>query len=313
MISQHYLEIDVKSVMPDIDVVASNLGFIEGPVVRDGAIYLCDIKGGVIWRISENDKVVVADVGGGPNGLAFGPDGLLYVANNGGAMRWEKVGETTLSHGFETQGYDSRIERVDLSTSKVERIIDQINGRKFEAIDDLVFDPRGGFWFTDLGRDGHHHRTYGGVYWSDGTQNHCRELAYPLPMGANGIGLAPDSTKLYATEYGAGRLWVWDTNAPGELERSGDAPHGGRLLWQAPDAHLLDSLAVAPNGNIFIANQPGGVFSVISPQGVHLADLHMPEHFPTNLCFDPDLPNVAFVTLSSTGSLARIQWDELAF
>lgn len=303
----------MNRVTPVIDIIASGLGFIEGPVIHDGALYFCDIQGGLIWKASDKKKVVVANVGGGPNGLAFGSDGLLYVANNGGAMRWEKKGILTLSHGFETQNYDSRIERINLSTLQVERLIDQVDGHKFEAIDDLIFDPRGGIWFTDLGRDGHRHRTYGGVYWSDGTADVCRQVAYPLPMGANGIGLAPDNTKLYATEYGAGRLWVWDSKAPGELDSSGDAAHGGQLLWQAPHAQLLDSLAVASNGNIFIANQPGGVFSVISPSGVHLADLQMPEHFPTNLCFDPNVPNVAYATLSSTGSLARIQWDEHAF
>ncbi|MCY4125548.1 MAG: SMP-30/gluconolactonase/LRE family protein [Pseudomonas sp.] len=303
----------MKSIEPKIEVLTSGLGFIEGPLIEHDVIYLCDIQAGLIKKVVGGKASILANVGGGPNGLAFGPQGYLYVANNGGSMRWKDRDWLILSHGFECQGYDSRIERIDLSTLKVKRVVDQVNGHRFEAIDDLLFDPRGGIWFTDLGRDGHRSRTYGGVYWFDEFTQECREVAYPLPMGANGIGLSPDNTRLYATEYGAGRLWSWGTPGAGELDLTGNSSHGGKLLWQAPDAQLLDSLAVAPNGNIFIASQPHGVFSVFSPAGEHLVDLRKPEHFPTNLCFDPKKPNVAYATLSSTGTLAKIQWDESAF
>ncbi|UQY33990.1 SMP-30/gluconolactonase/LRE family protein [Pseudomonas fulva] len=301
-------------VKPEVNVIASGLGFIEGPAVADGVIYTCDIRGGRIWQVSNGLPTVLSTVGGGPNGIAIGPDGQIYVANNGGNMRWESRDGLTLSHGFQTQDYDSRIESIDLDTKQVERIVDNINGTKFEAIDDLVFDSHHGFWFTDLGRDGDRHRTYGGVYWASGLSGKCREVAYPLEMGANGLGLSPDGKKLYATEYGAGRLWSWDIDSPGYLKNTNnDSRHGGKLVWQAPDAQLLDSLAIAADGNIFVATQPLGVFSVITPNGLHIATLEMPEHFPTNLCFDPDQPNAAYVTLSSTGILARVEWDSKAF
>lgn len=296
----------MKRIVPSLSTVASELGFIEGPIVIQGRIYLCNIKDGVIWQVMEGKASVFAQVGGGPNGLAIGADNHLYVANNGGRMRWEEKGKTIISHGFEREGYDSRIERIDLSSGKIVRVADKVDGRRFEAIDDLVFDGRRGFWFTDLGRDGARDRSYGGVYWMDCADFTCKPGAYPLPMGANGIGISPDGSILYATEYGAGRLWSWPIVETGVLGSTGKHQHGGRLVWQAPNASLLDSLAVAPSGNVFIANQPEGQFSVISPGGEHLADILMPEAFPTNICFDPDQPDIAYATLSSTGTLVRI-------
>lgn len=301
----------VQTIEPDIDMSVAGLGFPEGPVAApDGTIYVCDVHGGFIRQVRDGRHSVFADVGGGPNGLAFGSDGWLYVANNGGAMRWERRDGLLLSHGFKSDGFDARIERIHPKTGVVERVLDEIDGRPLQAIDDLVFDQDGSFWFTDLGRDGERSRSYGGLYWASSDGRRRREAAYPLVDGANGIGLSPDGKTLYATEYGAGRLWAWTVKAPGILEKEPGHPHGGRLLWQAPDAQLLDSLAVAASGNIVIATQPGGVFSVVSPSGTLLARVRMPEAFPTNLCFNVQDPGIAYATLSSSGQLARIRWPE---
>lgn len=295
----------------NFDPVATDLGFPEGPLaLGDGTILVCDLKGGVVRRIANGEVSVFADTGGAPNGLALAQDGSIYVANNGGAMKWSRDGDRTISDGFETSGQDTRIERIDPATGVITRVLDRIDGCPLEAIDDLVFGADGSVWFTDLGREGDRSRSFGGVYWSAGDGSDACSVAYPLVNGANGIGLSQDGRTLYATEYGAGRLWAWNVEAPGCLGRTPGQPHGGRLVWQAPDAQLLDSLKVTASGNIVIATQHHGVFSVVSPSGELLAMLATPEEFPTNLCFDPRDPGTAYVTLSTTGRLMRATWPE---
>jgi gluconolactonase len=152
---------------PALTIVATELGFPEGPVaLADGSILVCDIHGGLVRRVSSGTSTVLVHLGGGPHGLALGPDNWLYVANNGGAMRWRQQDGQLLSEGFEETGFDARIERVHLGSGAVERVLDEVGGRRLQAIDDLVFDAAEGFWFTDLGREGAHSRTHGGIYWS---------------------------------------------------------------------------------------------------------------------------------------------------
>ena len=66
--------------------VASGLRFPEGPVVMpDGSIVVVEVAAGRVTRIRpDGSKAVLATPGGGPNGLALGPDGKLYLCNNGG-------------------------------------------------------------------------------------------------------------------------------------------------------------------------------------------------------------------------------------
>src|ERR671931_2240785 len=72
--------------MPQLREVTSGLQFPEGPVaMNDGSVLVVEVTRGTLTRVRANGtKEVVAETGGGPNGAAVGPDGKVYICNNGG-------------------------------------------------------------------------------------------------------------------------------------------------------------------------------------------------------------------------------------
>ena len=137
--------------MPQMREIASGLKFPEGPVaMSDGNVLVVEITRGTLTRVRPNgSKEVVAETGGGPNGAAFGPDGKVYVCNNGG-LKFTADGHPTegLPDGY-TGGY---IQRVDIDSGKVEVLYTECNGHRLRGPNDIVFDATGGFWFSDFGK-----------------------------------------------------------------------------------------------------------------------------------------------------------------
>ena len=74
----------------DFEVVCEGLEFPEGPIaMADGSVILTEIKAQRLSRITPDGKrETVVDTGGGPNGAAIGPDGAIWITNNGGALVW---------------------------------------------------------------------------------------------------------------------------------------------------------------------------------------------------------------------------------
>ena len=80
--------------MTEVRELATGLQFPEGPVaMADGSVLVVEIKRGTLTRVgAAGDVDVVADLGGGPNGAAIGPDGAVYVCNDGGFLWSERAG-----------------------------------------------------------------------------------------------------------------------------------------------------------------------------------------------------------------------------
>src|SRR6185369_1381169 len=141
-----------------MEVVAEGLAFPEGPVVMaDGSVIVVELAGGRITRCWNGRKETVCEIGGGPNGAAIGPDGTLWVCNNGGL-------DLAKFQNARGPGCEGRIERVDLATGRFERVFDSCEGIALEAPNDLVFAPDGRLWFTDLGKNHDGIRTASGLF-----------------------------------------------------------------------------------------------------------------------------------------------------
>ncbi len=96
-------------------------------------------------------KSIIATPGGGPNGAAFGPDGHLYICNNGG-FSWKTVDGRLFPTGQPDDYSGGRIERINIDTGKVEVLYTHCGGYPLKGPNDIVFDRHGGFYFTDLGK-----------------------------------------------------------------------------------------------------------------------------------------------------------------
>lgn len=285
-------------------VVTGGLRFPEGPVcLADGDVLLVEIEAGRLTRVSPGGgKTVVAELGGGPNGAAIGPDGRCYVCNNGGARWHERDGR--LMPGLVSADYAGGwIEAVDLRTGSSTRLYDFCGDNRLNGPNDIVFDRHGCFYFTDHGRLHRRTRDRGAIYYAAPDGSFIREVVFPLDM-PNGIGLSPDGATLYVAETMTARLWAFDVGGPGEvhMKRGGVLWEPGRLVLGLGGLTYFDSFAVDVAGRIHVATIPGRI-SVIDPEGRVVSEVPVDDPVPTNIAFGGPDRRTAFVTLSSTGQL----------
>ncbi len=310
--------------VPEMHEVTRGLRFPEGPVaLSDGSVLLVEIRRGTLSRVHPDGAVdVVADTGGGPNGAAIGPDGAVYVCNNGG-FTWHDRPDGIVAPGAQPPDYiGGRIQRVTLDGT-VTDLYTGCDGRGLRGPNDIVFDSGGGFWFTDLGKRRERETDTGALYYATADGSSITEVVHPLTT-PNGVGLSPDGSRLYVAETGPGRAWCWAVDGPGRLsappELGGPAgPGDARLLHGFAGYQTLDSLAVDGAGNVCVATLITGAVSVIAPDGTLLAQFPVPEPDPyvTNVCFAGAGSRTAWVTSSGRGILYRCQWPgdglDLAF
>jgi gluconolactonase len=290
-------------------IIAEGLAFPEGPIAMDdGSCIVVEIQAGRLTRIRpDGSKQTIATPGGGPNGAAIGPDGAIYVCNNGG-FEWYTQDGMLLPGNAAPDYTTGRIERIDIATGKVDRLYDKTDdGLGLSGPNDIVFDEHGGMWFTDLGKHFPHHETKGGLFYAKPDGSSCICVVHGPNL--NGVGLSPDGKKLYAAVTAGRVILGFNVTGPGTVEPSPLAAIPGDFITTWSTKTYLDSLAMEANGNIAQATliEEAGITSVDPATGAH-EFFPFPDLLTTNIAFGGADMQDAFVTLSTTGRLAKARW-----
>jgi gluconolactonase len=281
---------DLDAVVPAgarLEQVAGGFEFTEGPVwTPDGALLFSSPNTNAIYRWNPQGTVGVfrtksgyagTDIGRyhqpGSNGLTFDPQGLLTLCQHGHrrVLRVNPHGDTTV-------------------------LADRYQGRRLNSPNDLVYRSDGTLYFTDppfglpdTFEDPDRELGFSGVFRV--REGAPLELVTDELAGPNGIAFSPDERFLYVGNWDPERKVVMRYPVAGD----GSAGQGTVFfdMTAAPGDDAIDGLKVDVEGNLYVCG-PGGVW-ILSPAGVHLGTLELPEA-PHNLAWGDSDARTLYIT-----------------
>lgn len=263
----------------EFEVLARGIGFTEGPVwTTSGALWVVSMNRGLVYQLDPTlrpgEPIAQVETGGGPNGLAEGADGLLYVAQNGANVISTRSARPT-APGLQTIAGETVTDLV-------------VTGW---APNDLVTGPDGRVWFTDPVGD------------SDAAIN-SRVCVYDPSTGQvtvaiegvafpNGLAFGPDPAYLYVADSATGDILRY---------RVGDGPPYQPEVFAQDPGSGPDGIAFDAEGYLYVAAFEFDQVVVFDRVGQPVRRLSTGEGSrPTNLCFaGPELDRLV-VTLARGG------------
>jgi gluconolactonase len=292
-----------------LEKLATCCKWLEGPAVApDGRLFVTDTDLNELLAISPEGKIAVFKKPSGLTDPSFhgkepGTNGNTFDAS--GRL-------TTAGHALRNVFRFDRLQ----GNSSLTLLANRYQGKRFNSPNDLVFASDGSLYFTDppyglatqSDTDPKKELPFNGVFLirnaatkPDGSSPTeplliIRDLTRP-----NGIALSPDEKVLYvAVSDPDNPVWMrYPRNANGTV-----GP--GEVLLSAKGATGVggpDGIRVDIKGNIYGAG-PGGVW-IISPQGKHLATIHVPERVG-NCAFGGLGNKTLYITASSSVYTIRL-------
>lgn len=251
--------------------------FLEGLCFSaDGTIFVSDIPYGRIFKVgADGSFTLFAEYDGEPNGMAFHPDGRLFVADH-------RRGIVTISPDGKDVAFP----------------LPRLRREGFKGLNDLAFDGAGNLYFNDQGQTGMQDPT-GRVYRlnTDGTVDTLIDTV-PSP---NGMAFSPDGRVLYVAVTRANQVWRLPLHADGSCTKASIFLHlqGGST---GPDG-----LAVDAEGNLLVCQCGTDSAWLFSPWGEPLFRIRScAGHDLTSAAYGGPVGKTLFLTESSSGKILAV-------
>ena len=261
----------------DVTVLATGFNSPEGPAFdRNGNLFFVNWLTSSINRMDPDGTVSeFHNTGGIPAGLAFHPEGSLWVADEGDDI-----------HGLMRISPDG----------KAEIVVNEYEGAPLNGANDLVIDRNGVIYFSDPWRSGPDN-PIGGFYryFPDGRlQQIDSGLQFP-----NGVALNADESAVFLAETYRMRILRYPIAAdgaigPGEVWALTGEPAG-------PDGMAFDAA-----GNLYSAHHSGGRVDIFSPTGEQIGEIPIPGASVSNCAFGGPDRKTLVVTEVDTASLYTV-------
>jgi lactonase len=221
---------------------------LEGPAFdRQGSLFVCDASEGRVLRLSADKRLstfVSLDLK--PGGLAIHKDGRLFIA------------------ALDIPRGTGAVFEVRPDGSGLQTVVPPEAGY---MPNDLVFDAKGGLYFTDFRGTSTDPR--GGIYYVPPTSSTIMPVLQSIAK-ANGVALSPDGKVLWATEFGRNqlhRIELADATTPMPLGTA--VPY--HFIGTAPDSMRTDA-----DGNVYVAIYGQGRVLVFSRIGIPIGQVLLP-------------------------------------
>lgn len=240
---------------------------IEGPAT-DGAgnVYAVNFaEEGTIGQVTPDGQArlyLTLPEGSVGNGIAFGPDGHMYVADY---VRHRVYRVPAGGDAPEVWAEDDRMNQPN----------------------DLCVHPDGSIYLSDPN-------------WSDNTGNLWRvrpdrtvELLESGMGTTNGIALSPNQRYLYVNESVQRAIWRYDMDPGGGVRN--------KTLFHKFEDFGLDGMRCDRAGNLYVARYDKGTVVVLSPDGGVLKEYRLSGKKPSNLTFAGPDGKTVYVTLADRG------------
>lgn len=250
-----------------LQLLADGFKFTEGPAKSpEGPIYFTDQPNNRIlkWDVESEILSTFLEPSGRSNGLYFDNDGVLIACADANNQMWriDSEGEHTV-------------------------LIDNLDGQLLNAPNDLWIDTDNGIYFTDP--------LYKRDYWTRTAPFLAKQnVYYRTPQGEiltvaddyvrpNGIIGDIKNGKLYISDIGDEKIWVYTIEAAGKLSN--------KTLFTAMGS---DGMTIDKKRNIYLTNKEG--VYVFNSAGEQIDLIKVPQRWTANVTIGGQRNKTLYIT-----------------